>query len=34
MRVAGRAPDRLFFELGMRPDGPPLARYRSGDVIV
>jgi len=34
MRVAGRAPDRLFFELGMRRDGPPLARYRSGDVMV
>jgi len=34
MRVAGRAPDRLFFELGMRRDGPPLARYRSGDVVV
>jgi len=30
----GRAPDHLLFELGVRPDGPPLARYRSGDVLV
>jgi len=34
MQVAGRAPDWLFFELKMPPNGPPLARYRSGDVMV
>lgn len=33
-RITGRAPDRLLFELGLRPDGPPLARYRSGDVAL
>jgi hypothetical protein len=32
MRICGRAPEGLVFELGVRPDGPPLARYRSGDV--
>jgi hypothetical protein len=32
LRVTGRAPDELVFELGLRSDGPPLARYRSGDV--
>jgi hypothetical protein len=30
--VHGRAPDQLVFELGRRPEGPPLARYRSGDI--
>ena len=30
--IRGRAPDALVFELGLRPGGPPLARYRSGDV--
>jgi len=34
VRIRGRAPDHLLFELGVRPDGPPLARYRSGDVLV
>jgi hypothetical protein len=32
VRCTGTAPDGLRFELGVRPDGPPLARYRSGDV--
>jgi len=30
MRVRGRAPDGLVFELGLRPGLPPLARYRWG----
>ncbi len=30
--VRGRAPDGLVFELGRRPGGPPLVRYRSGDI--
>jgi hypothetical protein len=34
LRVAGRAPDRLVFELGVRRGGVPLARYRSGDVAL
>jgi len=34
LRVTGRAPDALIFELGVRPEGPPLARYRSGDVAL
>jgi hypothetical protein len=34
MRVRGRAPDDLVFELGVRRSAPPLARYRSGDVAV
>jgi len=34
LRVTGRAPDELTFELGVRPDGPPLARYRCGDVAL
>jgi hypothetical protein len=34
MRVRGRAPDRLLFELALRPDRAPLARYRSGDVLL
>jgi len=34
MRVEGRAPDGLLFELGVRPERPPLVRYRSGDVLV
>jgi hypothetical protein len=34
LRIRGRAPDRLVFELGARPDGPPLARYASGDVAM
>jgi len=27
IRCSGRAPDALWWELGVRPDGPPLARY-------
>jgi len=33
LRVRGRAPGKLRFELGLRPGRPPLARYRSGDVL-
>jgi hypothetical protein len=32
LRVRGRAPDGLVFELGLRASGTPLARYRSGDI--
>jgi len=32
MRIRGRAPDGLVFELGLRPGAPPLVRYRSGDI--
>ena len=34
LRIRGFAPDRLVFELGVRPGAPPLARYRSGDVAL
>jgi hypothetical protein len=34
VRVSGRAPDALVFELGLRAGAPPLARYRSGDVAI
>jgi hypothetical protein len=34
LRVRGRAPDGLLFELGLRPGAPPLIRYRSGDIEV
>ena len=35
LRIRGRAPDELVFELGLRPaDLPPLARYRSGDILL
>jgi hypothetical protein len=34
LRIRGLAPDRLLFELGVRPDAPPLARYRSGDIAL
>jgi hypothetical protein len=34
VRICGSAPDRLIFELGVRRDAPPLARYRSGDVAL
>ena len=34
LRVRGRAPADLVFELGVRPGVPPLARYRSGDVAL
>jgi hypothetical protein len=33
MRCTGTAPGQLRFELGLRPSGPPLAVYRSGEVI-
>ena len=33
VRVSGCAPDGLWFELGVRPGAPPLARYRSGDRV-
>lgn len=31
VRMGGCAPDGLWFELGVRPGRPPLARFRSGD---
>jgi hypothetical protein len=31
VRIIGSAPDRLRFELGLRPEQQPLLRYRSGD---
>ena len=34
LRLSGRAPDGLFFELGLRPGAPPLVRYRAGDIAV
>lgn len=34
MRVEGRAPNGLVFELGVRPGLPPLARHRAGDVLL
>ena len=34
VRVRGRAPGELRFELGLRESRAPLARYRSGDVLV
>ncbi len=34
MRVTGDAPHDLVFEVGLRSGGPPLARYRSGDVAI
>jgi hypothetical protein len=35
LRVAspGRAPDRLYYELGTRPGAEPLMQVRSGDVL-
>jgi hypothetical protein len=32
MRIRGRAPDGLVFELGLRPGALPVMRYRSGDI--
>jgi len=32
LRVSGRAPDGVFFELGLRPGTSPLVRYRAGDI--
>jgi hypothetical protein len=34
VRIAGRAPDRLRFELGLRDGEPPLMVYESGDRLV
>ena len=34
LRVTGKAPDALLFELGLRSGAPPLLRYRSGDIEV
>jgi len=34
VRVIGSAPDRLRFELGLRPGRPPLLRYASGDRFI
>jgi hypothetical protein len=34
LRCTGTAPDELRFELGLRSDGPPLAVYRSGEVLM
>jgi hypothetical protein len=34
LRVRGRAPDELVFELGVRPGAPALVRYRSGDIAL
>jgi hypothetical protein len=33
VRVGGRAPDGLWFELGVRAGRPPLVRYHSGDRV-
>jgi hypothetical protein len=33
VRIRGRAPGGLAYELGLRPGLPPLARYRSGDRV-
>jgi hypothetical protein len=33
LRISGRAPNELWFELGTRQGHPPLARYRSGDRV-
>ena len=33
LRIRGRAPDGLIFELGLRDSGVPLVRYRSGDEV-
>lgn len=34
IRITGRAPDRLRFELGLRDGEPPLLVYESGDRLV
>ncbi|MEN8183566.1 MAG: HNH endonuclease, partial [Myxococcota bacterium] len=34
VRITGRAPDRLRFELGLRDGEPPLAVYDSGDRLL
>jgi hypothetical protein len=33
LRIGGRAPANLWFELGTREGRPPLVRYRSGDRV-
>ena len=32
LRCSGRAPDRITWQIGLRPGAAPLATYRSGDV--
>lgn len=32
LRCGGRAPDRLTWQIGLRPGAPPLATYGSGDL--
>ena len=34
LRCVGRAPDRITWEMGIRPGAAPLATYRSGDLQV
>jgi hypothetical protein len=34
IRCRGRAPDGLTWEMGVRPGRPPLATYRSDDVLI
>jgi hypothetical protein len=34
VRCVGDAPDQLRFDLGVRSGGPPLVRYRSGELMV
>ena len=34
VRITGHAPDRLRFEVGVRPDGSPIAVYASGDRVL
>ena len=34
LRIRGRAPDGLVFELGLCSGAPPLIRYRSGDIAL
>ncbi len=34
VRIQGRAPEGVTYELGLRPGLPPLERYRSGDRLL
>ncbi|MEE9278876.1 MAG: hypothetical protein V3V67_01750 [Myxococcota bacterium] len=34
LEITGKAPDELVFKLGIRRNGPPLAVYRSGEILV
>jgi hypothetical protein len=34
LRCVGRAPDRLTWQMGIRPGAAPLVTYRSGDLQV